>query len=258
MSAMPAEAEPRRPGPGEAELPMAGPEAAQLPMATAPSAQPFTGPSRTAQARTASAGRAVLRTALPAAIEAAAGEAATAEPRPGLSALRPATVRPRQAGLTPGRAGPRLRPAGLRPRRIGTRLHPTGVRACSDVMRAERLTATRPVPQAGPSLPGEAPQSLRLTRRGRVVLAVFAAVAASLFALAATRGTAAAGSAAPAGTAGHSMTQIVVQPGQTLWSIAMRADPHADPRLVVQRIITANALPGGTVQAGQRLLVPRD
>ena len=277
MSAMPAEAEPRRPGPGEAELPMtgpeaaqlpiAGPEAAQLPMATAPSAQPFTGPPRTTQARTASAGRAVLRTALPAATEVAAGEAATAEPRPGLSALRPATVRPRQAGLTPGSAGPRLRPAGLRPaglrpaglrpRRIGTRLHPTGVRACSDVMRAERLTATRPVPQAGPSLPGDASQSLRLTRRGRMVLALFAAVAASLFALAAARGTTAAGSAAPAGIAGHSMTQVVVQPGQTLWSIAMRADPHADPRLVVQRIITANALPGGTVQAGQRLLVPR-
>ena len=262
MSAMPAEAEPRRPGPGEAELPMAGSEAAQLPMATAPSVQPFSGPPRTTRARTASAGRAALRTALPAATEVAAREAATAEPRPGLSALRPATVRPRQAGLTPGSAGPRLRPAGLRPaglrpRRIGTRLHPTGVRACSDVMRAERLTATRPVPQAGPSLPGDASQSLRLTRRGRMVLALFAAVAASLFALAAARGTTAAGSAAPAGIAGHSMTQVVVQPGQTLWSIAMRADPHADPRLVVQRIITANALPGGTVQAGQRLLVPR-
>ena len=236
MSAMPAEAEPRRPGPGEAELPMAGSEAAQLPMATAPSVQPLSGPPRTTQARMASAGRAALRTALPAATEVAAGEAATPEPRPGLRALRP---------------------AGLRPRRVGTRLHPTGVRACSDVMRAERLTAPRPVPQARPFLPGDAPQSLRLTRRGRVVLAVLAAVAASLFGLAAARGTPAAGSAAPAGTAGHSMTRIVVQPGQTIWSIAMRADPHADPRLVVQRIIAANALPGGSVQAGQGLLVPR-
>ena len=50
-------------------------------------------------------------------------------------------------------------------------------------------------------------------------------------------------SAAPAGTAGHSMTRIVVQPGQTLWTIAMRADPQADPRQVVQQIIAANALP---------------
>ena len=209
MSAMPAEAEPRRPGPGAAR-------------------------------------------AMP-----ARAEPATAEPPVGPSALRPATVRPRRAGLPPGPGGPRLRPASLRPRRVGTRLHPTGVRACSDVMRAERLTAPRPVPQARPFLPGDAPQSLRLTRRGRVVLAVLAAVAASLFGLAAARGTPAAGSAAPAGTAGHSMTRIVVQPGQTIWSIAMRADPHADPRLIVQRIIAANALPGGSVQAGQRLLVPR-
>ena len=224
MSAMPAEAEPRHPGPGASELPMAGPEAAQLPAATALPAQ---------------------------------AESATAEPPVGPGALRPATVRPRRAGLPPGPGGPRLHPAGLRPRRVGTRLHPTGVRACSDVMRAERLTAARPVPEARPSLPGDAPQSLRLTRRGRAVLAVLAAVAASLFGLAVARGTPAAGSAAPAGTAGHSMTRIVVQPGQTIWSIAMRADPHADPRLVVQRIVAANALPGGSVQAGQRLLVPR-
>jgi len=224
MSAMPAEAEPRRPGPGAAELPMAGPEAAQLPTA---------GP------------------------EAAQLPTATAELAVGPSALRPATVRPRRAGLPPGPGGPRLRPAGLRPRRVGTRIHPTGVRACSDVMRAERLTAVRPVPQARPFLPGDAPQSLRLTRRGRIVLAVLAAVAASLFALAAVRGMPAAGSTAPAGAPGHSMTRIVVQPGQTLWSIAMRADPHADPRLVVQRIIAANALPGGSVHAGQHLVVPR-
>ena len=124
-------------------------------------------------------------------------------------------------------------------------------------MRGQPPTATRPVPQAGPSLAGDAPQSLRLTRRGRVVLAVFAAVVVSLIGLAVTRGTAAAGSAAPMGTAGHSMTRIVVQPGQTLWLIAMRADPQADPRQVVQRIITANALPDGTMQAGQRLLVPQ-
>ena len=118
-------------------------------------------------------------------------------------------------------------------------------------------TAALPVPQARPSLPGDAPQSLRLTRRGRVVLAVLAAVVVSLFGLAVARGTPAAGPAAPAGTAGHSMTRIVVQPGQTLWTIAMRADPQADPRHVVQQIVAANALPGGSVQAGQRLLVPR-
>lgn len=187
----------------------------------------------------------------------ATAESAQAEPRRGLTALRPATVRPRQAGLMPSPAPRRPRPAGLRPRRVSTRLHPTGVRACSDVMRAEPPAAALPVPQARPFLPGDAPQRLRLTRRGRVVLAVFAAVIVSLIGLAAASGTRTAGPAAPAGTAGHSMTRIVVQPGQTLWTIAMRADPQADPRLVVQRIIAANALHKGSVQAGQSLLVPR-
>jgi LysM repeat protein len=86
---------------------------------------------------------------------------------------------------------------------------------------------------------------------------VFAAAALSLIGLAAASGTGTARSAAPAGTAGHSMTRIVVQPGQTLWRIATRADPQADPRLVVQRIIAVNALRNGGIQAGQSLLVPR-
>ncbi len=51
--------------------------------------------------------------------------------------------------------------------------------------------------------------------------------------------------------------KIVVQPGQTLWSIASRAEPSADPRTVIQEIMTANALAGPTVTAGQLLWVPR-
>ena len=185
-----------------------------------------------------------------------AGAAETARRRTP-RALRPATVRPRQADLMPSPARWRPRPAGLRPRRVSTRLHPTGVRACSGVSRAEPPAAALPVLQARPSLPGDAPQRLRLTRRGRVVLAVFAAVVVSLIGLAAANGARAEASAAPAGTAGQSMTRIVVQPGQTLWTIAMRADPQADPRQVVQEIIAANALRDGSIQAGQHLLVPQ-
>ena len=51
--------------------------------------------------------------------------------------------------------------------------------------------------------------------------------------------------------------QVVVRPGQTLWSIAAAAEPSADPRVVVQQIIEANALSGATIQAGQLLWVPR-
>jgi len=52
------------------------------------------------------------------------------------------------------------------------------------------------------------------------------------------------------------MHQVVVQPGQTLWSIAAAAEPSADPRTVIQRIMTANALAGPGISAGQQLWVP--
>ena len=53
------------------------------------------------------------------------------------------------------------------------------------------------------------------------------------------------------------MHQIVVQPGQTLWSIASAAEPTADPRAVIQQIMSVNALSGTNIQAGQLLWVPR-
>jgi LysM repeat protein len=53
------------------------------------------------------------------------------------------------------------------------------------------------------------------------------------------------------------MTRVVVRPGQTLWSIAVRAEPTADPRVVVQEIIDANSLTGPAIQAGAVLWVPR-
>ena len=142
------------------------------------------------------------------------------------------------------------RPASVRP-------HPAGVRACSGVIWAGPPAAAPRAPRARPSLLGEDFPDLHLTRRGRIVLAVVAAVLAGLLGFATASGTPAASQDAPPGTAGHSMTRIVVQPGQTLWSIAMRADPQADPRLVVQRIMAANALTDGSITPGQRLLVPR-
>jgi hypothetical protein len=167
---------------------------------------------------------------------------AEVEPRQAPIALKAITVRPRQAGPLPRTAGPRG--------------HPVGVRACSAVLRAVPAAAP-PVPQAVPSLLGEDSPQLRLTRRGRLVLAVCAAAVLGLLCFAAVSGARAAGHGVPPGAAGHSMARIAVQPGQTLWSIAVQADPQADPRLVVQRIMTLNGLPGDSVQAGQRLLVPR-
>jgi hypothetical protein len=65
------------------------------------------------------------------------------------------------------------------------------------------------------------------------------------------------GAAAPAADVYKNLTPVVVRPGQSLWSIALWAQPAADPRVVVQEIIDLNALHGGAVQAGERLWVPK-
>jgi Tfp pilus assembly protein FimV len=53
------------------------------------------------------------------------------------------------------------------------------------------------------------------------------------------------------------MREIVVQPGQTLWSIASTAEPSVDPRVVVQEIMSANAMTSASISSGQLLWVPR-
>jgi nucleoid-associated protein YgaU len=47
----------------------------------------------------------------------------------------------------------------------------------------------------------------------------------------------------------------VVQPGDTLWSIARQVAPGRDPRPVVDALVEANDLHGG-LQVGQELTVP--
>jgi LysM domain len=82
------------------------------------------------------------------------------------------------------------------------------------------------------------------------------AAAVCLLSLAAAGGALAAShGAARAGYGG--LRQVVVEPGQTLWSIASAAEPTADPRLVIQQIMEVNSLAGGTLQAGEVLWVPR-
>ena len=98
-----------------------------------------------------------------------------------------------------------------------------------------------------------APRRLRLTRRGRIVVAILAALAVcGLF----VAGASAAQASGPAAAHGNA-TQVIVQPGDTLWSIAQSADPNADARAVVQQILQANRLTNPDITAGQRLWVPR-
>lgn len=97
---------------------------------------------------------------------------------------------------------------------------------------------------------------LRLTARGRRVLAFLAAVPAivvlSLAILSGGGALASSETGAPAGT----FTEVTVMPGDTLWSIAESVAPDADPRDVVDEIIRLNALSSASLVAGQSLALP--
>jgi hypothetical protein len=116
--------------------------------------------------------------------------------------------------------------------------------------------------------PTPAPQPIRLTRRGRLVLLV-AAIVLMLFGFSIGKSVSFA-SPAPATVAPTAPTTlpatvhapatgaqtVVVQPGDTLWAIASQVAPKTDPRVTVQRIIALNGLRNADVVAGQQLALP--
>jgi hypothetical protein len=105
------------------------------------------------------------------------------------------------------------------------------------------------------------PGPVRLTRRGRRIVAglvigvIIVAVTVLWMSVAGSVQASSHGSAA--GSPYRGMTQVVVRPGQTLWSIATAAEPSGNLWSVVQQIINVNALSSANVQAGQLLWVPR-
>ncbi|MFT3798668.1 MAG: LysM peptidoglycan-binding domain-containing protein [Microbacterium sp.] len=105
-------------------------------------------------------------------------------------------------------------------------------------------------------MPAAPAPRLRLTARGRRVIAVLAslpAVVALSIAIGFSGGALAANeSGAPAGT----FEQVTVMPGDTLWSIAETVAPGADPRDVVDAIARLNALSSGALDAGQTIAIP--
>jgi len=122
------------------------------------------------------------------------------------------------------------------------------------------LRVVRPAPAPPAAAPAAVapltPAPLRLTRRGRIVVAVMAVLLAAGLSLVVAGAAQATGRpASPRGT-GSGLIRVVVRPGQSLWSVAENADPNADPRLVIQQIAQLNALTTDIVMAGQRLWVP--
>jgi LysM repeat protein len=94
--------------------------------------------------------------------------------------------------------------------------------------------------------------TVRLTRRGRVVVLLAALVVA--FAV----GVLAAGSVVATGEAGRpEATKVMtVGSGDTLWAIASDLADDGDVRAMMQEIERLNTIEGGVLIAGQKLVVP--
>ena len=58
------------------------------------------------------------------------------------------------------------------------------------------------------------------------------------------------------GSAAPHFTTVVVQPGDTLWSIASEHYPGDDVRIRVEDIEQANGLAGPTIEVGRTLKLP--
>ncbi|MBV9095089.1 MAG: LysM peptidoglycan-binding domain-containing protein [Streptosporangiaceae bacterium] len=123
--------------------------------------------------------------------------------------------------------------------------------------RPDRRAAPAEHRASGRAVTATATVPLRLTRRGRVVVAAAAALLVCVLSLLAAVAAQATSRSVAGGAGGQHLTQVTVRQGDSLWSVAERADPDADTRLVVRQIIKLNGLTGDTVLAGQRLWAPR-
>ena len=96
-------------------------------------------------------------------------------------------------------------------------------------------------------------QPIRLTRRGRRVVALLAIIPIALtFLLIGMRGA-----VATDGTVQSETQSVVVKPGQSLWDVAVAISPNTDPRETIWLIQQLNTMETSEVMAGQALVVPK-
>jgi hypothetical protein len=105
-------------------------------------------------------------------------------------------------------------------------------------VRPERATAPR----------------LRLTRRGRVVVATLAAIPLVIAGLMFGLGSGEA--VATKDAAPDSLTWVTVDGGQSLWDLAAEIAPGEDPREFAAQVASFNQLDGAVIQPGQELAIP--
>lgn len=176
-------------------------------------------------------------------------------------------------GTTPSSArSPLAHPSRRSPSRVGV-CRPPAAPAAVPVSPARRPVAPRPEgrvvgpgpavatrPEAGArTRPGARPvparaqrARLRLTRRARRLAVVMAL--ASGVAVGSWLGPLIAGGGSDLRLAGES--SVVVQPGDTLWSIASAVEGGGDVRGVIDAIQALNGLRGAELVPGQTLVLP--
>ena len=93
---------------------------------------------------------------------------------------------------------------------------------------------------------------LRITRRGRVVLALLVASLGLTVGLLGFGG----GAIATSNPGSDNFQYLTVQPGQSLWDLAKSIAPNSDPRDVIADISRLNGLQGSTIHPGEQLAVP--
>lgn len=122
-----------------------------------------------------------------------------------------------------------------------------------------------PIPQRGrPHLvlvpggraPTTRPSTVVFWRRRLVAALVVVGLASALWAGLGAPGGAltVSGRSSPRASVGG-RPAYVVQPGDTLWTLARRLDPHGDPRPLVDRLAAAHG--GATLRVGERIALPR-
>lgn len=95
---------------------------------------------------------------------------------------------------------------------------------------------------------------LRITRRGRAVLATILIAPLLAMGLAFAMGSAAATATGEVSLA--DFDYVTVEPGQSLWQVAESIAPGADPRDVVSDVMRLNGLESSVVHPGERLAIP--
>ena len=122
---------------------------------------------------------------------------------------------------------------------------------------APEVHEPRPQPQAKRirvrATPPPAPAAVRLTRRGRTVLVLaFLGLAVALMIPMSGWATASLTGGTP-----EPVRVVEVAPGDTLYGIAAELAEPGEIRAMVHRIQELNSLPGGQIEEGQKLAVPR-